>query len=345
MITIAEFEHLISQPESAVLDFKSSMYEFENDHHLIATAKFVKDVISFSNTIRNSTSYIIIGIEERDDRSKVFYGLDKMVDDAILQNKVKDKVFPRPNFHYYNITHNNNQFGILEFPVTKYSSPIFPGIKMKGLDLGKVYHRVGTTNTEALGMEAINIFKWLESLPDINEKSSLNEQILDYIKRLHDGVEPLSIVFSDIFKTARKHSLTHLEKFCSYTIKGLTASEAHEDYDEFQYRVQTVLLSVQKVSINPYSFVRTTEAMVKYKMENNKDFFDAPFLFINPVAEIEDYLKRDGFAVVEMNSKSLVPNAKKDYPVYVYIFKESFSAVYKRIRQKAIEKLMAFLKP
>jgi len=48
MISQTEFERLINVSESSTLDFKSKMYEFQNDKDLTNTAKFVKDIISFS---------------------------------------------------------------------------------------------------------------------------------------------------------------------------------------------------------------------------------------------------------------------------------------------------------
>ena len=92
MINQAEFERLINMSETSTLDFKTKMYDFKDDNDLRKTAKFVKDIIAFSNTIRNESSYIIIGIEEKTDGTKEFHGLDKFIDDGILQDIVKDKV-------------------------------------------------------------------------------------------------------------------------------------------------------------------------------------------------------------------------------------------------------------
>ena len=148
MITKTKFKMLIEGQESSVLDFKSKMYDFSNKEK--ATSDFVKDVICMSNTIRKEDSYIIIGVEEKNDGKKELHGLDMDIDDAILQDKVKDKVYPRPNFSYYTMTYEEKQFGIIEFPVTKYSTPLTPTSKLKGLEVGKVYYRQGTSNSEAL---------------------------------------------------------------------------------------------------------------------------------------------------------------------------------------------------
>src|SRR5450432_2024723 len=153
MLSVIEFESLLNRPESAILDFKATMYDFMDDGELKTTSKFVKDVISFCNTIRTDTSYIIIGVDENKGGEKILHGILNDTDDAMLQQKVKDKVLPRPVFHYYTLVYQQKNFGVLEFPKFRYDTPLYPIIKMKGLEAGKIYSRQGTANTEALGME------------------------------------------------------------------------------------------------------------------------------------------------------------------------------------------------
>ncbi|MBV2195432.1 MAG: ATP-binding protein [Flavobacterium sp.] len=148
MLSEKEFISLIEGQESSILDFKQKMYDFSDKDK--ATSDFVKDVICMSNTIRQSNSYIIIGIEEKKNGEKIIHGLDDDIDDAILQDKVKNKVFPRPIFSFYKLNYKNTKFGIIEFPITKYSTPLTPTVKLRGLEIGKVYYRQGTSNTEAL---------------------------------------------------------------------------------------------------------------------------------------------------------------------------------------------------
>jgi len=178
MINENDFKRLINLSESTILDFKREMYNFVNDIDKIKTAKFVKDIISFANTIRTESSFIIIGIEEKRDGSKVFHGLDTFVDDSILQDKIKDKVYPRPAFCFYTLLYENKKYGIIEIPIVKYPSPIVPIKKMKGLEPQCIYFRQGTTNTEAKGYENIRINDWFRDMPNIlEEKSIVEEQI------------------------------------------------------------------------------------------------------------------------------------------------------------------------
>jgi hypothetical protein len=164
MITIEQFEKLVERPESSVLDFKRQFYDFDNDRDLKATASFVKDIISFSNTIRSESAFIIFGIGEKGDGSKELMGIDKTVDDAILQNKIKDKVIPIPLFETYTLNYADKTFLIIEMPIRFYDTPIYPIKKMIGLKEGLIYFRRNSSNSDANGLEVIQIQKWLDSL-------------------------------------------------------------------------------------------------------------------------------------------------------------------------------------
>ena len=46
-------------------------------------------------------------------------GLDRGMDDALLQNKIKDSVFPRPVFSYSPVIYKEKLYGLIEIPVHK----------------------------------------------------------------------------------------------------------------------------------------------------------------------------------------------------------------------------------
>lgn len=343
MLTTKQFEILINNSESSTLDFKAKMYDFVDDKDLVKTGKFVKDVISFCNTIRNETSYIIIGIQEKDGE-KTFIGQVDKTDDAFLQDKIKDKVFPRPNFTYYTINYDSNTFGVLEFPITKYSTPIYPTVKIKGLDIGHVYYRTGTTNTEAIGHVIITINNWLQGLPESTDSDSLQEKINELIKRLTNGTERLSTILADILLVAKKYKLVELVDYCSSEITGIQKSQISNNQDEYQYRVQMIKVSLNNVQINPHAYY-ANESLIKSEMENNEDFYDFRIMFPQPIGEIEDSIARFNpqtiCMTVKMNSRQLFPDKNgSDYTVIGYAFKDNYLSLYRNIRQRIIDKLM-----
>jgi len=339
MLSAEDFEKLINSQESSILDFKLSMYDFGDES---GTAKFIKDVISFANTIRTESSFIVVGVGENTDKTKELTGLTKDFDDALFQDKVKEKIFPRPNFLYYTITYDSKTFGVFEFPVTKYPLPISPTVKLKGLEVGRMYYRKGTTNTEAIGHEIITISNWLQSLPDTGNGSSLYSETTTLIKRLTAGTEKLSIIFIDLLRIAKIYALNDLIKFCSGEIIGIDTRGIDVDSNEYRYRIQNVFMSLNKTEINPYSFA--TEQLIKREMENSSDFFDARMFISYPVSAIEEHINSFGPNTVcmttQVSSKSVLRESHSEHPVFIYIFKDSFSALYRSIRQKAIDHLM-----
>lgn len=337
MITQKEFENILQQPETSILDFKSKMYDLSDD-----LSKFVKDIISFANTIRSETAYIIIGVEENADGSKILNGLDINIDDSILQDKVKDKVQPLPVFSYYTISYQEKTFGVLEFPVVKYSWPISPVIKMKGLEPRRVYYRHGTTNTEAIGYENIRINDWLKSLPEIGDVDLLNKEINRLLRTLTRREELLSAVTSDILIFARKFKLHHLESFVSAELKGLDAKVTNANPETYKYRFRNVIISPLEIKLRPFD----NASSIKSEMQKSNDFFDYKLLFLSPITEIEDYLRRFKessivVGIVRKSSRSVfVDSLSNEYPVMFYLFEEDYIGLYNGIRQKLIDTLM-----
>lgn len=341
MISEREFENLLNKSESSILDFKGDIYDFKNDKNKSNTAKFVKDVIAFSNTIRTETSYIIFGIKELDDGKLELRGISNNIDDAILQDKMKDKVIPRPIFSFFTIRYKSKSFGLLEFPIEKYEMPIVPSVnELKGLEAGKVYYRNGTSNTEASAYDVIRINDWLKSLPKKIESNSLNNEISNYLKQLTKGEEKLSVVISDLLDLSKKHNFTELKKFCLNEIKGIKPSEA----ETCDYRIQKVIVSWHKIEINPYSFRKATVDLVRKEMENREGFFESKIVMQHTILEIESSLEHlltdpNSYGTMKVDSQSLL-GMKENHDLYLYTFPDNFNSLYRNIRQKAIDILM-----
>jgi hypothetical protein len=168
------------------------MYLFDDDVDLRKLAAFIKDILSFCNTVRTETSYILIGVGEDEKGNKDFCGLQSTYDDSFFQDKVKDKVHPRPDFTYYEVDLQAKRIGIFAFPIKRYTTPIRPTIKMKGIEVGRIYYRQGTCNTEAIAMEVVRIHEWLQSLPSIPDHPNLHNEINNCLSALTKKSEKLS---------------------------------------------------------------------------------------------------------------------------------------------------------
>ncbi len=347
MITNQEFEILVNMSESSILDFKTKIYDFDSDKEK-ATTDFVKDVISFINTIKNQSAFIIIGIEEKDNGDKVFHGLDKNIDDAVFQDKVKDKIFPRPVFSFNKIHYKNKDYGIFEFLIQKYPSPLSTTVKLKGLEIGKYYFRRGTSNSVAIGQEVIRISDWLRSIPDANDIETLTKNVTRLLKTLTESRTKISVVIADLLDLAKRFNLQEVIQFCSLELKGFHGLDMEEEHEDTKYRLQRVFMSLHKIEISPFSYEAITESSIKKEMEKNKDFIESNLLFSYSISEIEksieslDQNPQASYATMEIDSSQVLPESKsgKHYPIYFYIFESNFRNLYQSIRQKTIDLLM-----
>lgn len=344
MISIEQFQSLIEQPESSILDFKKELYDFDHDSDLRKTAEFVKDVMCFCNTIRNETSYIIFGIEETNDHSKTLHGLSRAIDDAIFQDKVKDKIYPRPQFSYYTVDYNQMRFGVMEFPVTKYMTPLSCTIKMKGIEPGKIYYRNGTANTEALGLEIIKINDWLRSLPEVSHGTNRNQRIGQLLKDLTSDM-PLSTIIADLYAFSTEYGVEVLKRFCMIELSGTESSDA-VDSELLEYRGLHVLISSLSISFNPY--FNGPSSVIKEELKKTDGVREYKVVFSYSLGKIEGMqrgFKDSDKSILVINNSSkqfFGERVKTDFTVYVYVFPEQITNLLANIRQKAIDLLMEY---
>lgn len=340
MITTKDFENILLQSETSILDFKKKMYDFEKEKQK-ANAALIKDVISFTNTIRNETSYIIFGVKELEKGKLDLLGVETTIDEAILQQKVRSNVFPKPIFNYYHINHQGKVFGVLEFPVQKFELPLTPTKNLKGLTAGSVYYRNGTSNTEATGMDIIRINDWLRSLPKEYKTTSLTEKISDLIVKLSKSEEKLSIIISEILAIAKENNWTEIIQFCSTQIKGIRFIT---DYNSF-YRDHKVLGSLLRAEFDSNPFINATQANLRSEMNENKDFYTVQITFTQSLIKLEQIIQKfkqnSGITMTieERNTKQL-SKFNMDAPFYIYCLEDDYKTVYNNIRQQAIDLLM-----
>jgi hypothetical protein len=343
-MTNNQFEKLLLQQESSILDFKRSQYDFSNDNDNRKTAEFVKDIISFSNTIRTDRSYIILGVNANIDGTKELLGLDVHIDDSVLQQKIKDKVFPIPQFSYYTFEYSDRIFGIIEIPVKKYEIPISPIIKLKGLDTGKFYLRRGSSNAEANGHESISILKWLDSLSTDAKQSSMFDELGEIMIRLTQKTQLLSSSISEVLFLSKKYDLIDLSSFCVSELSGYNLELTNFEIDNiYSYRNNNAVCTYHELQPPPYNW-NPTELINEVK-EMDEVYVEKLF-FYQSIIEIESIINR-------LSEKPSIYTQKitggkfsgeykyKDRAVNIYVVKDNFENLYNNIRQKLIDKLLA----
>ncbi|WP_321516659.1 ATP-binding protein [Marinifilum fragile] len=347
-MTSNDFEEIIANAESEILDFKSEQYDFLNKANEANTAKFVKDIICFCNTIRTQSAYIILGIKESRTGEKELIGIDKHVDDAIFQEKIKNKTSPIPHFNYSTINYKNKIFGIIEIPIYKYEEPISPTIRMKGLEPGKIYLRRNSSNSEATGRETIQIYKWLESLPALHSSSNINDEIAEVISKITAKILPLSEQVAESLRIAKKNGLKKLEQFCIGELSGWHNTDEIDVEKALSYRIQSVVMTFNKIEINPYSFqTLTSQQMLDEILKIDKNASKHPLFFQHSITQIEEYI--DGFPIDKDNSIIILSSAADelfDNPKLAgvinrsYVSKHNLKVIYQGIRQNLISNLL-----
>jgi len=176
------FDKLLESGEGKTIDFKEKHYfEKSSSHQSDAKDKdseFIKDLLAFSNTIRDESAYILIGVKEDSSTKKgIAVGIDTSdtIDSSNLQSKVRSKVTPGLVFSCRKfIDKNGKHFEIIEIPIVAYPSPCVSVITRGGLLVKDiVYLRADSQNAEAKPFEVYEIFNWLKSISSLKKISEL----------------------------------------------------------------------------------------------------------------------------------------------------------------------------
>ena len=92
IIEIIEYEN-----ESHRVDFKKIEYPLGND---AKKNEILKDFSAFANHLSDDDKFIIIGIKEKEDKSKETFGIDNPTDEAKYRQFINDNIEPQINFEY-----------------------------------------------------------------------------------------------------------------------------------------------------------------------------------------------------------------------------------------------------
>lgn len=326
-----QIEKILSQPESSVLDFKKDIYDQYSDDK---NSKILKDIISFSNTVRTETARIIFGVEEIDTGQFQINGISKSMDDANIQNLAADKLYPQPKFHYYEIVHKEKKIGIMEFPVTKYICPITCCIDYKGILKDKVYYRMGSRNTEADTPMTIKINDWLRTIPSDDEQIDFLSQALSIVIN-HET--KLSKVISELLPKSIQFGYSNITEL-------LRANLSQIPKDKFQdhtYRYQEIYIALADLRFE-YGY-GVNDQMFKNELENTQNVIKHRVPFHHSIFELEkvkdDFEKRKTlYACLDMPGKAYFQNI--NHTVKLFLFKDNLDNIFSNIRQRLIDEII-----
>ena len=116
-----QIESLLNQEEGPTLDFKGKQYQFKKSGTPQKTeelrSQLVKDLLAFANTHRDSSAFILIGVEEvKGARSRIIGVAEHLIDDDL--HDFMNKLTNRPVLFSYSPHHIEGvEIGVIEIPV------------------------------------------------------------------------------------------------------------------------------------------------------------------------------------------------------------------------------------
>jgi len=333
------FESLIKKPEGRVLDFKASSYDFNRKED--EDAKFIKDVLSFSNTVRNESSFIIAGIKEFGGLCELI-GIENFPDDAVLQQKAMDKIWPKPVFSSYQFVYMDKIFGIIEFPIHCYDRPLVATKLLKGISIDTVYLRRGSSNSPANTTEILNLVDWLVSLRlNSAEKAKLQEQSGAILEVLSDTGIPLSSSLSKLLLYAKKAGKSGIAEFASLELT--TYNGKKKNYPrKYNFRVIKVPATPYEITVTNQPW--TANQMIDY-MYTQETFTEVDFFFHYPILELEEMIQnsagKETLVTLRFPYKQLFPEIVSSVPkATIFFSNRMLKTLYTGIRNHAIKLLV-----
>ena len=139
-------ESLLHQEEGSALDFKWKQYPFEKATNE-DKSELLKDILAFANSWRQTTAYILIGVQEvKGGRGRVT-GVQTHLEDAKLHQFVNSKTQRGVEFSYAPFHTEGVQIGVIEVPSQE--RPTFLKKSYGKLDENIVYVRDGSSTSVA----------------------------------------------------------------------------------------------------------------------------------------------------------------------------------------------------
>lgn len=139
-------ENLLYQEEGSALDFKEKQYPFDGAKK-DQKGELLKDILAFANSWRQTTAYILVGVEEvKGGRSRII-GITDHLDDAKLHQFVNSKTQQSVEFSYFPFHTEGSEIGVIEIPLQQ--RPIYIRRDYGKLNADVVYIRDGSSTRPA----------------------------------------------------------------------------------------------------------------------------------------------------------------------------------------------------
>jgi len=139
-LTIDEVVSLVkTAPEQAVLDWKVDFVQPTDDEK---RGEMIKDIVAIANASPLSYGFILYGVDPR--KPDPIVGISAHYDDAKLQQLLKGKVEPPPNFLYYEVSAGVKTVAVIQIAPSK-QRPYIVAIDIGKIRAGQIPIRRGSS--------------------------------------------------------------------------------------------------------------------------------------------------------------------------------------------------------
>lgn len=192
IVEIIEYEN-----ESHRVDFKKIEYPLGKD---AKKNEILKDFSAFANHLSDDDKFIIIGIKEKEDKSKETFGIDNPTDEAKYRQFINENIEPSINFEYNHFNYKNKTICYFKLSQNNNRPYLFTKDCKNPIDTktefkyGDGFIRVGTS-TKKIGRK---------ELDDINENKK------KYVNRQED-VDVVPVIGKPSDKAINKWDVKYLD--------------------------------------------------------------------------------------------------------------------------------------
>lgn len=190
-LTINDVVSLVKEaPEQAALDWKSDFVSPSDDEK---RGEVIKDVVAIANASPLSYGFIVYGVDPR--KPNPIIGISTHYDDAKLQQLIKGKVEPAPEFLYYEVSAGPKRtVAVIQVAPSK-RRPFIISLDIGKVRAGQIPIRRGSSTDGVRLSDLIEFFYGSTSgyFPQVIQNLQLDVKRLeannDYLQELRLGAE------------------------------------------------------------------------------------------------------------------------------------------------------------
>lgn len=271
--------------EGTNLDFKKE--EYHKDDYV----SLIKDILSMANALNPETKRIVIGIKHRPGEDKEFLGVEKITDQASLENIIQENIEPNINFKYYPYIFKNVTLGIIEI-FDNFDKPYMMRKDYATLKKGDMWIRKGSRQSRVTREDLNKMF-------DFRKKVAFDNKVaIGFGKELGKEISILkaNIPRESFPSEVRKRELEGLIK---------RIDERYSINDEENGKEPSVLEKLAFAGMNLSGEFRDSDKSIRvgYNRLTNFPIYQSKEEILNTIENIGDiYYDDDTYYLYEENS-------------------------------------------